>query len=1315
MNTNILKRFAQQARKKLIEQVGARLELVLSTDSAELREKANPIKKLQDAINETSKEQVIDKVAYTWFNRLMALRFMDANDYQPIGMGVVTPKPGHTLPELLDEAKQGHIPDDMPVKVQHVYDVLDGKIPSANAQNEAYKELLIGACNYLHKIFPFLFERISDYTELLLPDDLISEFSIVHDFQQGMTTEGCREVEVIGWLYQFYISERKDEVFASKSKVAKEDIPAATQLFTPRWIVEYMVQNTLGKLWLQNRPNSGLRAYMPYYIESPSAKTEEYLKVASVEEITLLDQACGSGHILVYAFELFTKIYEEEGYNASEIPQLIIENNLFGFEIDERAAQLAGLALMIKARSYQRRVFRKDIKPNILCYQDLHLKAYGDDYKTTFKISKDNKELKDILKYQYVLAEDITKTTEKNVTDKETGKVHTLEKTKKLIKNGWQVGADNYDTILEHDHDDIFFYQDEIRDTCRTIKLKITEELYIDLLHMTQATILGSLIVPKAGAEEISKALALVIEKSNTTDAFLSLALNQLKQALQQLQLLSNKYHCIVDNPPYMGGGNMNKPLADFVKDNYPSSKADLMACFMETGLKVLHPMGFLGMINQHSWMFLSSYEELRKQLIENTFFDTLLHLGPRTFPEIGGEVVQNASFTFWNTIKKDKGSYIRLVDEGTSELKRNKTIEAIQNSNCGWFYVASQLDFEKIPGSPIGYWLRKNVINVFDKEDSLGINTIAKQGLATGDNEHFARLWHEVAKKGLCLFADSCERTEELLYKWYPYNKGGAFRRWYGNIVYVVNWLKNGNEIRNFKDTKGKLRSRPQNTQFYFNEGLTWSDVTSGNLSCRYLPIGNIYDISGHSAFPKDEQERLVLIAYMNTKFVNKIAKLLNPTLHFQIGDFCNIPTPSLFFHESVTVIASENINLSKSEWNTRETSWDFLQNELNRIASAGLSNPKHHIDLEESFDLYQQYWQNKFYQLHKNEEELNKQFIEIYGLQEELTPDVPLADITILKEELDQKQLKAISERYKSAWQLVDGGQWVVDSAQSPITNHQLPKLPFNPKEIFKQFISYAVGCMFGRYSLDKEGLILANQGETLSDYIAKVQSSKSKVQSIEDLSFVPDDDNIIPVLDDEWFEDDIVGRFKAFLKISFGTANYDKNLAFVEDCLGKDIRKYFLKDFYTDHIKRYKKRPIYWQFSSPSNSFSVLIYMHRYTPDTLHNILNGYLKEYREKLNTRVEHLDHLIQSGTSAEQTKAAKEKEKLQKVLHELQEYERDILYPLATERIAIDLDDGVLVNYNKFAQAIKQVSGLNDKKTKDKVKGFDWIDVEGIR
>ncbi|MEO6175643.1 MAG: BREX-1 system adenine-specific DNA-methyltransferase PglX [Flavobacterium circumlabens] len=1168
MNTNTLKKFAQEARKKLLEQVGAKLEYVLNTDTPELREKTNQVHKLREAIQRSSKEQIIDKVTYTWFNRFMALRFMDTNDYQPIGIRVLTPKDGYTLPELLDEAKQGNIPSELSVKNQRIYDLLDGKIPSANAQNEAYKELLIGACNHLNKVFPFLFERINDYTELLLPDDLTSELSIIQNICDGMSVEDCGEVEVIGWLYQFYISEKKDEVFASKSAVKKEDIPAATQLFTPRWIVEYMVQNTVGKLWLQNKPNSKLREHMPYFIESPSVSAEDYLKINSVEEITLLDQACGSGHILVYGFDLLYKIYEEEGYNQNEIPELIIKNNLYGFEIDERASQLAGMALMMKARSYNRRFFRKEIEPTILCYKDFVLTK--EEYNEAFK----------------------------------------------------QIG------------------------------INLSDELNYDLTLMQQATNCGSLITPHTSTEDLEKVLSIIITSENTTDAFLKHKLEQLKISIHQLLLLSQKYHCIVDNPPYMGQSKMNSDLYNYILDEYAESKADLMVCFMSRALKQVFSKGYIGMINLPSWMFLSSFASFRKHLLNNSKIDTFLHLGRGIFGSDFGSV----AFTLINEVPKNSIGIYRRLFEKQVQVRKVKEIEKLFLKPNYGKHIFIQENFKKIPGFPIGYWLSDKIVESFSKKIIDDICD-AKAGIVSGNDSQLIKFWWELSQNKLRFHETKYTYNKDV--EWVPFNKGGEFRKYYGNYEYMINIHDLWSEGKTNKSV------RRGDINFYYKKAVTWTLVTIGKSSFR-ISENKVFGTAAPALFFNNEDTLLFTLGLLNSKVAEVILPALNPTVNLVSGDVTKVPVaiePSIF---KGTEIVQQQISISKTYWDARELSWDFINNKLIQIKGQ---------DIEEIYDLFQQFWKNKFFKLHENEEELNKEFIEIYGLQDELTPIVPSEDITILKEETSIKK-----------------GQLI-----------------FHADEVFAQFISYVVGCMFGRYSLDKEGLILANQGETLEDYLAKVELSVDK------LSFTPDNDNIIPVLDDEWFEDDIVGRFYAFLKACFGTANFDKNLAFVEECLGKDIRKYFVKDFYADHIKRYKKRPIYWMFSSPKGSFNIIIYMHRYTPDTLNKILNSYLIEYREKLSTRMEHLDHLIVSGSSTEQTKAQKEKDKLRLIILELHEYERETIRPLAIERINIDLDEGVLVNYNKFGKAIKEVAGLNDAKTKKKVREFDWIDVTTIK
>lgn len=1185
MNTNILKKFAQQTRIKLMEQISSKLEYVLNTDSPELREKSEQVNKLKEILSKSTKQEIVERVSYTWFNRLMALRFMDVNDYQPIGTKVVTPNDGYTLPEILDEAKRGYISDDLNLNRQNIFDILDGKIPSNDSQNEAYRALLIASCNHLSFVFPFLFERINDYTELLLPDDLTSELSVIQDVRDGMSAEDCQEVEIIGWLYQFYISEKKDEVFASKSAVKKEDIPAATQLFTPRWIVEYMVQNTVGKLWLQNKPNSKLREHMPYFIESPSVTSDDYLKLNSIEELTLLDQACGSGHILVYGFDLLYKIYEEEGYNPTEIPELIITKNLYGFEIDERASQLAGMALMMKARSYHRRFFKKEVEPHILRFQD---------------VSFTKEELNDVLVLTY------------------------LDK---------------------------------------------SSEFQYDLKIMEQATNYGSLIIPKSSEKFLKDALKSIDKVYPKADVFQAELLERLKSVVNQILPLSKKYQCLVENPPYMGGGKMNPELSAYVRINYPNSKADLLTCFVERGLISTYDNGYNGFVTMESWMFLSSFEKFRKTILDHSQIHSLSHFGWHIMRIAFGTV----SFILQNKNPDEnfKGVY-NFMEFDNIDKNIERPIEfPIKNERYNHVH---QKDFEKIPGSPIGYWLSEKKINLFEEYPSLKEIGDFKHGMSTSNNSRFMRFWNEVTINRIGFTAKASSDTFKV-HKWFLYHKGGAYRKWYGNNFYIVNWQNDGQEIKDISNIKypylkGNLGFVLGGQQYFFKSGYTWSSLTSGNLGLRKYGEGFLFDAKGQCFFSESEPSGDFAIGLLNSVISNEILKVLSPTLDFNSGVISKVPlnflNNGIDSRKEVVKMVNLCVDFSKKEWDSREISWDFIQNELIRLKAQ---------DLEETYDLYQQYWKNKFFQLHQNEEELNRQFIEIYGLQDELTPDVSLEDITILKEET-----------------VIQNGQLV-----------------FKENEILKQFVSYAVGCMFGRYSLDHEGLILANQGETLEDYLKKVGKEKDQ------LTFVPDADNIIPVLDDEWFEDDIVNRFYAFLKASFGAQNFDKNLAFVEESLGKDIRKYFIKDFYDDHIKRYKKRPIYWMFSSPKGSFNVLIYMHRYTPDSLNKILNGYLIQYREKLNNKIENLDHVIVTGSSAEQTKAQKEKDRLKLVIMELVDYEREILRPIAIDRIPLDLDDGVLVNYNKFGKAIKDVAGLNDAKTKKKVREFDWINTEEIR
>ncbi|WP_273212244.1 BREX-1 system adenine-specific DNA-methyltransferase PglX [Runella zeae] len=1134
MNTNALKRFAKEARLKLLSQVARKLEFVLTQDTAELRGKTKELNQLRQKINDLGQTQVIEMVAYTWFNRLVALRFMDANGYTL--PKVLTPLPGMTNPEILQNALGGTLDPDLTLDRQRLNDLLDGRTAAADARTEAYKLLLVAACNQWSKAMPFMFERISDYTELLLPDDLLSDFGIVADIRQGMSDEDCQQEEVIGWLYQFYISDKKDNVFdglKKNIKITAENIPAATQLFTPRWIVRYMVENTLGKLWLSLRPDSPLRQHMPYYIEAPEGNAPAPLPdgLRGVTDITFLDPCMGSGHVLVYAFDLFTKIYEEEGYNTNEIPALILQHNLFGLDIDPRAAQLAAFALTMKARSYYARFLRKPVAPRVMALEN---------------VSED-----------------------------------TITQAVKLPL------------------------------TIDGKKLEKTTDLSLHLL--TQADNFGSLI--QLHPEECQ---AIQVQQGSLWE-------EQQQKLKTQADYLSRPYHCVVTNPPYMGGKGMNEALRDFVEKQYDKSKTDLMACFMERCLAFNPKNGKMALINQHSWMFLSSYAALRPYLIDHAQFESLLHLGPRTFPEIGGEKVQNAAFVLGNYEPVNKSVFIRLTDYGNAQLKEEKTLEAIQNTNCGWFYTAEQKDFKKISGNVIsGYRIRdKRMYDIFKNNQTLETISISDGQNITANNEKYLRYYWEVNKVNVGTAS-----------KWVFYAKGGDFRKWWGNLSHVVDWSL---EARTFYRTNNSARIIPE--YLWFKRGITWTLLSSDKTGFRILPNFATFDKTGSSIFLKEEDDIEEILALLNSKVISFILGLFSETSAFQVREIRQIPITDLRVNKNLFRAC---ISISQADWDSREISWDFQQNELIKQQKGAVS---------EAMEAYQSYWSEKFYELHRNEEELNRQFIEIYGLQEELTPEVPLEEITILQEEA----------------KIVNGA------------------LSIEPVPVLLQLLSYAVGCLFGRYSLDKEGLILANQGETLQDFL----------QQIPNPSFLPDEDNIIPVLEGEWFNDDIVGRFRAFLKAAFGEEHFDQNLRFIEDTLGKDIRKYFVKDFYNDHIKRYKKRPIYWLFSSPKGHFKALMYLHRYQPDLCSKLLNDYLQAFISKLEA-ARHTQTMLsvrEDISAREKIAANKEIDKLELMLKDCRDYERT-LFLIATQKISMDLDDGVKVNYQKFKEVLVPIKGL---------------------
>lgn len=1146
-NSGDLKKFAQAARRQLREQVAGRMEQVLKTDSAELRQKEAAVNELRKQIARTSKKAVIDRVAYTWFNRFCALRFMDVNRYNRLA--VVSPAEGYTQPEILQEAKQGYIDEDLGrfVNRQGVFDLLGGRTPSSDPQQEAYRLLLVGVCNASSESMPFLFERIEDYTELLMPLDLLSENSVLHQLREVMTPEACQDVEVIGWLYQYYISERKDEVFEAlkqNQKIEAEDIPAATQLFTPHWIVRYLVENSLGRLWMLNRPQSRLVEKMEYYIK-PVEEETDFLRISSPEEIKICDPACGSGHMLTYAFDLLYAIYEEEGYAGSEIAGLILKHNLYGIEIDERAGALAAFALAMKARGKDRRFFTRPAQPNICVLEN---------------VSFTDQELK-----EYMDA----------------------------------VGRDLF-----------------------------SEPLRLTLRQFEQAQNFGSLICPIL--TDVTYVHQMLEEKSLSKNLFLYNVHDRVLKVLKQTEYLSPGYQIVVTNPPYKGRGELNTDLQNFMGEYFPRSKGDLFACFIERGFDFLNKFGLNSMVTMQNWLFIDTYTDLRTEILNNHSILDLIQIGFNSFPELNSKFALAAAFIIQKGVIGKIGNFMSLNNAPKNSDKQAVFFE--QKNNSKICRVNSD-SYKYIEGFPISFEASENLRKIFYAERQLRDIADPRQGMATGDNDKFVRIWSEVSFNNIGFDCSNRKTALESLKKWFPYNKGGGFRKWYGNHIFIVNWENDGSDLYKFRP-----KSVIRNPDYYFRECITWS-LVGLVFGPRYTPKGFLFDVGGSSAFPPTDY-MMYILAFMASKISSECLMSLNPTLNYQVGDIQRLPikfSTNTSIRNKINELTLENINISREDWDRQEKSWDFAKNPL--INFNGTS-------LKENYYAFCEYWRKQFQKILFNETKLNQLFLDIYQLEGEITSDIDIKNITILDE------IASIDKGY----------------------------LEFKVDVIIKELLSYSVGCMFGRYSLDKPGLILASQGETLQDYLRQVT----------DPTFMPDEDNAIPILDGDWFSDDITERFKKFLRVTFGNEHYEENLAFIEEAIGRDIRSYFLKDFYAYHLKMYQKRPIYWLFSSLKGSFNVLIYMHRYSKDTVPVILNRYLREFRAKLEARKGYLEHISISDSASpkEKTQALKEIEKLNQILEEIRVYERDILYPLAAQPIEIDLDDGVKVNYAKFGKAL---------------------------
>ncbi|WP_333954106.1 BREX-1 system adenine-specific DNA-methyltransferase PglX [Psychrobacter sp. S4(2024)] len=1176
METNRLKKFAQQARVTLIEQVATKLRFVRAEESLARRENPSAIKKLEDLIKQQSEQEVVERIAYIWFNRFCALRFMDMNRYNRAL--VVSAAAEDTQPEVLALAKAGEIDERVVSEAarEKILNLLNGRAPSQNPEAEVYRLLLVAYCNQWHKSMPFLFQRIDDFTELLMPDDLLSSSSLLTEMREAMPASACKDVEIIGWLYQFYISDKKDDVFArlkKNEKVTPENIPAATQLFTPHWIVRYLVENSLGRLWLLNHPESKLADSMEYYIKPADDNDDsDYLKVERPEDLKICDPACGSGHMLTYAFDLLYAIYEEQGYDAAEIPSLILTHNLYGIEIDERAGELAAFTLTMKARARHRRFFSTGIRPNICVLEPI---SFDDE----------------LDEYMDFIGRDL-------------------------------FTADLKETLRQFDEVDNF----------------------------------GSLIRTKL------KDVASILDQLEATDVsgqlFLGHTHQKVLKLLKQAEYLSPQYHVVVANPPYMGSTGMNKRLRDWAKKSYPISKQDLFAMFIERNLTLVKKRGLIAMITMHSWMFIAAYKALREKILEQTAITSMAHLGARAFDSIDGEVVKTTAFIIKNLQHLNySGRYLRLV-KGMNEHEKEKALQnCISNVDYECVFNASALNFKKIPGNPIAYWLSNSALDVFYKASLLYDIAEVKTGMTTADNERFLRIWTEISidKVGFNI-ADSFE-AETSKKKWFPYNKGGGFRKWYGFNESLINWEYNGREIKGNINSRGKSKASVRAEEFYFKPAITYSAIGDDNFSARVSRKGFLFDSGGSSIFSDAELDMEINTGILCSKISDLFLAAYNDTLNYQPRDVGRIPV--MPFSKSIQQDISSNvkvcISLSKFDWDTFETSWEFTALPL-------LEGQYRKLALADAYAEVRKHSKAMTDKIKRLEEKNNHILINAYGLQDELTPEVPLKEITL-----------TCNPYYRY------GGDK---------TSAELEALLL--ADTMRELISYAVGCMFGRYSLDKPGLILANQGDKIEQYFEQIPNP----------SFTPDKNNVIPILDDGWFSDDIVERFRKFIKVAFGEEQYESNMQFIEQSLGKndkprDIRDYFLKDFYDDHVKRYKKRPIYWLFSS--GNFSALIYMHRYQPDTVSVVLNDYLREFRTKLNAYKDQLSaiNISASQSQSEKTKAQKKLDVTNKMITEMEDYERDVLYPLATKQIEIDLDDGVKVNYPKFGKALKKVTGLS--------------------
>ena len=1228
MNKTAIKNFAIWARNKLIADVSYDARLIgitedgiakplprsfggtqffdigtaepysISGEAVRQRDKLIEViqQKEKDTDYKTAYQYVIEEVAYTWFNRLIAIRFMEVNDYLPSHIRVLSSESGKLEPDLVTTPFDAELPFTAEEEAQIFQLKQDNKL------DEVFRILFLKQCNALNEILPALFEKTKNYTELLLSLSVIDQdgvvYHLIHDIpEDDFNIERGGQVEIIGWLYQYYNTEPKAAAFAKNGKITKEEIPAVTQLFTPDWIVRYMVENSLGRLWVEGHPDCDLKENWKYYLEEAQQEPEVQAKLSEIrkeyaalnpEDIKLIDPCMGSGHILVYAFDVLMQIYESAGYSQRDAAKSILEHNIYGLDIDDRAYQLAYFAVMMKARQYNRRILN------------------GENTCHVYAIQESNSINRAHLKYFGARMDDIEKNAAKMQLE---GLLDTL------------TDAKEYGSILNVES----YNWDLLR---RFVAAEDTD---------------GQISMDSVGVEDTAE---------------------QLKQLIDIGETMARKYDVVVTNPPYAGMGNLSAKVNEFAKENYPTSKSDLSTIFMERTLSMCKNNCYMSMINIPVWMFLTTYEKLRKSILLNDTYVNMLHLGRGIF---GSDFGTTAFVIQKGHIQNYKGSYRRLFD-------KQGAVDSVETKEQWFFeekglYVAKQDELAKIPGAPLAYWASKNFIAAFEG-DNLGRLCDLSEGIHSRNNDEFLRLWYEVCANRSSLSTFSKAK------KWYPCNKGGGYRKWYGNNDYVIDWENDGQHIRNFK------KASVGNNRHRFDEGITFTTITSAERTFRYSPEGYLYDMAGPTFFVHNKKLMYYILAAFSSKLGYHFLSAINPGVSLKLGEVNNFPI--IVENQElgkVDFLSKENVTMCKDDWDSFETSWDFKEHPLVEIseglwdATATAANmdyyygslPEVSCPLEICYLLWQGQCKERFNQLKSNEEELNRIFIDIYGLQDELSPEVEDKDVTVRKADL-QRDIKSL--------------------------------------------LSYAVGCMFGRYSIYKDGLIFAGEPYSLQAFADKLNDRPGTISADElerayrnegvvvDEMFFPDADNVIPITDEEYLDDDIVSRLCDWLKVVYGADTLEANLDYIAKALGNKgstsreiIRNYFLNDFFKDHCQTYSvtgsgKRPIYWLFDSgKQNGFKALVYLHRYTPDTIGNLRIDYLHKmqrvYESEINRMQDMMDH---SNNAREVAAASKRKDKLAKQLKECREYDEKISH-LALSRIELDLDDGVKVNYRKLQTA----------------------------